>query len=266
MVTYDSKYYGFQVLGQNSLMHHGILGMKWGVRRYQNKDGTWTAAGRKHRQVDVSKATGKIKYKAEDDLRIKKGTHIYRISEHERDSGDVQYVTYRNNDRNFYKGFWTERAKKENGAADVYEQSFKTTEDLKIPSRNIRTNILTQLSKDKEVVNSIRSLDSKWFDAYWDKAPDNVKAQTVASAIATSGDIKNKYSKKLLDLGYNAIVDDNSQSVVNEMPLIVLTAGTTLEYCGSTKVSDIDASIARSAYDYMDAMAFKKNVSTLLKG
>lgn len=29
------------------LVHHGILGMKWGVRRYQNKDGSLTAEGRK---------------------------------------------------------------------------------------------------------------------------------------------------------------------------------------------------------------------------
>lgn len=30
----------------NYLEHHGILGMKWGVRRYQNEDGTLTSAGK----------------------------------------------------------------------------------------------------------------------------------------------------------------------------------------------------------------------------
>lgn len=31
----------------DELRHHGIKGQKWGVRRYQNADGTWTVAGKK---------------------------------------------------------------------------------------------------------------------------------------------------------------------------------------------------------------------------
>lgn len=31
----------------NELQHHGILGQKWGVRRFQNRDGSLTPAGKK---------------------------------------------------------------------------------------------------------------------------------------------------------------------------------------------------------------------------
>lgn len=40
-------------ISENELYHYGIKGMRWGVRRYQNKDGTLTSVGRKRYQSDV---------------------------------------------------------------------------------------------------------------------------------------------------------------------------------------------------------------------
>lgn len=44
------------------LAHHGVLGQRWGVRRYQNKDGTLTAAGKKRAdklKAEYTQITGK---------------------------------------------------------------------------------------------------------------------------------------------------------------------------------------------------------------
>ena len=39
----------------NYLMHHGIKGQKWGVRRFQNKDGSYTKAGKERRSSNSTK-------------------------------------------------------------------------------------------------------------------------------------------------------------------------------------------------------------------
>ena len=52
---------------ENELYHWGIKGMKWGVRRYQNKDGSYTTAGRKRKRdgwSEDAKTAGDIKKKS----------------------------------------------------------------------------------------------------------------------------------------------------------------------------------------------------------
>lgn len=50
-----SRYFNdFSDTNGDSLEHHGILGMKWGIRRYQNKDGSLTSVGRKRYATDIT--------------------------------------------------------------------------------------------------------------------------------------------------------------------------------------------------------------------
>ena len=43
----------YKLVYSDELYHHGVKGMKWGIRRYQNEDGSYTKAGRKRYALDL---------------------------------------------------------------------------------------------------------------------------------------------------------------------------------------------------------------------
>lgn len=67
-------------MDNNELTHWGIKGMKWGIRRFQNKDGSLTAAGKKRRGIDDSDddRTESIEAKRERLLKSTNASEIYK--------------------------------------------------------------------------------------------------------------------------------------------------------------------------------------------
>lgn len=53
----------------NELYHHGILGQRWGIRRYQNKDGTLTKAGKRRYKEIVNNYKKSMLYEDRTDYK-----------------------------------------------------------------------------------------------------------------------------------------------------------------------------------------------------
>ena len=73
----------------DELYHHGIKGMKWGVRRYQNSDGTLTPAGKKR----ISKQYERVAKKVEEDTansHRKRWLDSYNKAADEMNSGGIK--------------------------------------------------------------------------------------------------------------------------------------------------------------------------------
>lgn len=72
-------------LGVECLEHHGILGQKWGLRRYQNEDGSLTEAGKRRyaREVAKEQRVARSIEKGERRMRIKEAKANAKAAEAE---------------------------------------------------------------------------------------------------------------------------------------------------------------------------------------
>lgn len=102
----------------STLAHHGVKGMKWGVRRYQYADGTLTPAGKKRYQSPVGTRKSTTVKELTNHARtiltgkqyvdgfLKKGTELSRIQTSENFERFAFYATYKKHDTNEYLGLF----------------------------------------------------------------------------------------------------------------------------------------------------------------
>ena len=233
-------------ISYDEIKHHGIKGQKWGVRRYQNKDGSLTKAGLKRYQNEVNSKERKIK----------EGTELQTITSRKYDPSKTSrlYTSYTDYDKNMYKDLMGNFMYNERG----YDNTFVVKKDLTVASDKQVVDAFVKLAKDNPVqvardmakaYNATGPFMTRTADTYKKKLSeiDNDKqARKLAEEFVSTTIMSNKakvtnenFYGYLVKKGFDAISDTNDRKGDAVDPLIILNLDK-IELKGSIKMSKED--------------------------
>lgn len=261
------------------LEHHGILGQKWGIRRYQNKDGTFTAAGKKRYSDSPYRSTPKqlvdkgittkqnlskeifgkdfsrsqLTPRGRDSgaVVLKKGQTVQHISgvKFDKVKPGQLYVTANPKDDDMYTSFLGSRLLSKGFDPQKVVMELKT--DLKAPSSREQYKIFQSFLKENR--NQIESDISDWLK---EKGKDSsVKSDTkelydqFINAAERSSISQKEFYKTLKSKGYNAVIDEHDITgswMQAQKPLIIMD---TMNTIGNISVEKLDVNDMLAALD-----------------
>ena len=272
----------FYIVKSDELYHYGVKGMKWGVRRYQNPDGSLTISGKKRYDSNKGYVYGvkKKQYSElhDSDRAFEKGHRFQNISfgESRKLSNDnVTYVSYGKNDNNAYKGKYASDITMNVLRGKPMVNTITLVDDVKIPSQKKAVDTFMELYKsnpegvsrsiakarsDVQLFNRIGKIkkfnENRTYKQLTTKGEDWVASkgytmfnQSLMSSSETKA--RNMYFDKLIKEGYSGLLDTNdaNNGYVKD-PIILLTPKTSAKVTKSLELTQRDIEIASARYDW----------------
>lgn len=199
-------YVGVVPYNSNYLEHHGILGMKWGIRRYQNKDGTLTEAGKQRYQKLRDNVEAEKKYR---DSAGKTTSANARVARAERKLLKYDQALKRDRDTQAAK-----RAAKEKSGKSVKDM---TDAELDSAIKDLETKVL-RMTKEKKYRQLMSEVSGKKNTS--DKKTFNLGQSLVGQILSSSArNIGTQFTTYAMGTALNKIAqnltEDKELTIVN---------------------------------------------------